>query len=146
MQALVQAQADPNFNDFAEHTKAILFLGTPHRGSSFSTWGWLLAQSLYLLGSNPVILANLEYDSTSLLDLHRAFVRKPRQNLQVFNFFEKRPTPVFRVGFIQWARFVSEVPAFTKRANVRYSVFESSPLLMRHQMSVALGYLWITMA
>lgn len=91
----------------AEHTKAILFLGTPHRGSNFGAWGWWAAFALQPLGSNPFILANLDYDSTSLLDLHRAFVGSARDDLRVFNFFEKRPIQMFRLWLIQWEHFVS---------------------------------------
>ena len=91
----------------AEHTKAILFLGTPHRGSNFGAWGWWAALALQPLGSNPFILANLEYDSTSLLDLHRAFVGSARDDLRVFNFFETRPIQMFRLRLIRWERFVS---------------------------------------
>jgi hypothetical protein len=91
----------------AEYTKAILFLGTPHRGSSFGVWGWLAAQALQPLGSNPLILANLEYDSISLLDLHRQFEGVTRDDLRVFNFFEQRPIEIFRLWFIRWQQFVS---------------------------------------
>ncbi|KAK3898990.1 hypothetical protein C8A05DRAFT_37396, partial [Staphylotrichum tortipilum] len=104
-QALVQAQANRDLGHVAEHTKAILFLGTPHRGSDFGAWGWWAALALQPLGSNPFILANLEYDSTSLLDLHRTFVGNARDNLRVFNFFEKRPIQMFRLWLIRWEHF-----------------------------------------
>ncbi|KJZ70348.1 hypothetical protein HIM_10277 [Hirsutella minnesotensis 3608] len=104
-QALVHARTNRAISHVAEHTKAILFLGTPHRGSSFGLWGWLAAQVLQPLGSNPFILANLEYDSISLLDLHKAFVGIVRDDFQVFNFFEQRPMRIFRLWFIQWQQF-----------------------------------------
>ncbi|KAK3357792.1 hypothetical protein B0T25DRAFT_499359 [Lasiosphaeria hispida] len=102
-QALVQARGD--FRNIAEHTKAILFLGTPHRGTSFSTWGWLAAQALRPLGSNPFILANLEYDSTSLLDLQTEFEKIIPGDLDVVNFYESRPTQIFRLWLFQWREF-----------------------------------------
>ncbi|KAK4033241.1 hypothetical protein C8A01DRAFT_50136 [Parachaetomium inaequale] len=104
-QALVQAQANRDLGHVAEHTKAILFLGTPYRGSNFGVWGWWAALALQPLGSNLFILANLEYDSTSLLDLYRAFVGNARDDLRVFNFFEKRPIQMFRLWLIRWEQF-----------------------------------------
>ncbi|KJZ69751.1 hypothetical protein HIM_10862 [Hirsutella minnesotensis 3608] len=104
-QALVHARTNRAISHVAEHTKAILFLGTPHRGSSFGPWGWLAAQVLQPLGSNPFILANLEYDSISLSDLHEAFVGMVRDDFQVFNFYEQRPMRIFRLWFIQWQQF-----------------------------------------
>ncbi|KAJ6023757.1 hypothetical protein N7540_004554 [Penicillium herquei] len=74
-QALIQSQAGQDFGDIAEHTRTAIFLGTPHRGSSVGPWGWLVAQALQPLGSNPLIVANLEYDSLSLFDLHDQFTR-----------------------------------------------------------------------
>ena len=87
----------------------MFFLGTPHRGSSFSAWGHLSAQVLRPLASNPSILAEVEYDSTSLLDLHRIFVGSVRNNLRVVNFFEERPTQILRLWFMQWQEIVSRL-------------------------------------
>ncbi|KAK3361036.1 hypothetical protein B0T24DRAFT_671680 [Lasiosphaeria ovina] len=118
--ALVQAHASRDFGHIAEHTKAILFLGTPHRGTSFGPWGWLAAQALQPLGSNPFLLANLEYDSISLHDLHKDFMAVARDDLRVFNFFEKRPTRILRLWFIQWQRLcVREQSATYEGRNVR---------------------------
>ncbi|KAK3937548.1 hypothetical protein QBC46DRAFT_460804 [Diplogelasinospora grovesii] len=112
-QALVQAQANPDLRDVAEHTRAILFLGTPHRGSSFSAWGRRAAQALRPLGSNPSLLAELEYDSTALLDLQRAFVAIDRGDLSVFNFYEQRPTRLLRLWFLRWQEFCVREPSAT---------------------------------
>ncbi|KAI9771112.1 MAG: hypothetical protein M1840_002463 [Geoglossum simile] len=54
--ALIQASTSQSFADIAEHTRAVFFLGTPHRGS------------------NPLLIQEVAYDSKSLLDLHREFV------------------------------------------------------------------------
>ncbi|KAK3326026.1 P-loop containing nucleoside triphosphate hydrolase protein [Apodospora peruviana] len=118
--ALVQAQASRDFGHIAEHTKSILFLGTPHRGTSFGSWGWLAAQALQPLGSNPLLLANLEYDSISLHDFHKEFMAIAQDDLRVFNFFEKRPTQLLRLWFIQWQQFcVREQSATYEGQNVR---------------------------
>ncbi|KAK3324839.1 P-loop containing nucleoside triphosphate hydrolase protein [Apodospora peruviana] len=118
--ALVQAQMSRDFGHIAEHTKSILFLGTPHRGTSFGSWGWLAAQALQPLGSNPLLLANLEYDSISLHDFHKEFMAIAQDDLCVFNFFEKRPTRLLRLWFIQWQQFcVREQSATYEGQNVR---------------------------
>ncbi|KEZ46825.1 hypothetical protein SAPIO_CDS0134 [Scedosporium apiospermum] len=93
-QALVHRKVNQRLSHIAENTKAILFLGTPHRGSSFGWWGWLKAKILVPKGSNPLILANLGYDSLPLLDLHRDFEGAVPDSLRVINFFEQRPVCV----------------------------------------------------
>ncbi|KXX72981.1 Protein SERAC1, partial [Madurella mycetomatis] len=118
--ALVQARASRDFGHIVDYTKAILFLGAPHRGTSFGPWGWLAAQALQPLGSNPLLLANLEYDSISLHDLHKDFIAVAPDDLRVFNFFEKRPTQILRLWFVQWQRFcVREQSATYESRNVR---------------------------
>jgi hypothetical protein len=91
-----------------EQTRATLFLGTPHRGSSFGLWGRLAAFALQPLGSNPLILANLEYDSVALSDLHEQFITSIRDDLQVVNFYEQRPLRLVQLWFFQWEKFVSK--------------------------------------
>lgn len=107
-QALVKAYASKDLDRIAELTKAILFLGTPHRGSSFTLLGRLAAQALRPLGSNPSLLAEVEYDSTFLLDLHESFLDVVHDKLHVVNFFEERPTHILQFWFYQWREFVSE--------------------------------------
>ncbi|GKT48180.1 nephrocystin-3 [Colletotrichum spaethianum] len=104
--ALVQAQLDQRFEFIVGSTKAVLFLGSPHRGTSFGKWGWMFAQALRPLGSNPSILADLGYDAFPLYDLHKNFVKTTtRKDLRIFNFFEKRPTLILQVWFVQWKQF-----------------------------------------
>ncbi|KAK4667919.1 LOW QUALITY PROTEIN: uncharacterized protein QC764_0111100 [Podospora pseudoanserina] len=118
--ALVQARASRDFGHVAEHAQTIIFLGTPHRGTSFGLWGWLAAKGLQPLGSNPSILADLEYDSFSLHDLHKDFMAVAPDDLRVFNFFEKRPTRILRLWFVRLERFcVHEQSATYEGRNVR---------------------------
>ncbi|KAK4652120.1 hypothetical protein QC762_0099710 [Podospora pseudocomata] len=118
--ALVQARASRDFGHVAEHAQTIIFLGTPHRGTSFGLWGWLAAKGLQPLGSNPSILADLEYDSFSLHDLHKDFMAVAPDDLRVFNFFEKRPTCILRLWFVRLERFcVHEQSATYEGRNVR---------------------------
>ncbi|KAJ5960017.1 uncharacterized protein N7479_007167 [Penicillium vulpinum] len=104
-EALIRAKRIREFNQIVEQTRAILFLGTPHRGTSFGPWGRLAAFALQPLGSNPLILANLEYDSLVLSDLHEHFITSIRDDLQVVNFYEQRPLCIFQLWFFRWQIF-----------------------------------------
>ncbi|KAF0317135.1 kinesin [Colletotrichum asianum] len=118
--ALIQAQMSQRSLQIVDRTKAILFLGTPHRGTSIGTWGWILAQALRPLGSNPLILADLGYDGFPLQDLHRHFIHATRDDPYVFNFFEKLPTVLFQLWFFRWQQFyVQEQSATYQGKNVR---------------------------
>ncbi|KAI9765373.1 MAG: hypothetical protein M1840_007453 [Geoglossum simile] len=90
--ALNQASTSQSFADIAKHIRAIFFLGTPHRGSSFSRWGSIIAWALQPLGSNPLLIQEVAYDSEFLLDLHRELVGSSKDKLRVINFFEARKT------------------------------------------------------
>ena len=107
-EALVQASGRPDPNNIVDSAKAVLFLGTPHRGSRFSTWGSKIAQLLQPLGSNPLLLFELAYDSPFLLRMHNDFVERCSESLQVFNFYEQRGTNVFNLWFWHWRPLVSE--------------------------------------
>jgi hypothetical protein len=100
-QALILASTN-----VAEFTKAVIFLGTPHRGSSFSVFGSVAAWLLQPLGSNPLLLQELVSDSHFLLDLHKDFERTMSKTLRVVNFYELRPTRLLKLWFLQWERFV----------------------------------------
>ncbi|KAI9777909.1 MAG: hypothetical protein M1816_004381 [Peltula sp. TS41687] len=104
-QALIQASRGERFADIIGRTKAAFFLGTPHRGSSFTRWGTLIARALQPIGSNPSILGELAYDSISLLDLHKEFVAVTGDGLRVVNFFEERKTSVLKLWFVRWGAF-----------------------------------------
>jgi hypothetical protein len=95
------------FEEIARGTRAVMFLGTPHAGSNFTSWGTIIAKALGPLGSNSSILDEVAYDSTSLLDLHRDFTSVMGDNIRVVNFFEQRKVCLFKVWFLQWNDFVS---------------------------------------
>ncbi|KAL8724128.1 MAG: hypothetical protein Q9166_008115, partial [cf. Caloplaca sp. 2 TL-2023] len=101
-QALIQASTNPSFANIADYTRTIFFLGTPHRGSSFSTWGSIAARALQPLGSNPSLLQDVAYDSLPLRDLHEEFENVIGDKLRVINFYEQRKTQVLKLWFIQW--------------------------------------------
>lgn len=93
--------------EIPERTKAAIFLGTPHRGSKFTNLGRAAAWTLQPLGSNPSIFEGLAYDSLSLQDLHRDFIKSCRDDLYLLNFFEERKTRHFKAWLIQWDDYVS---------------------------------------
>lgn len=105
-QAFVQAYRYQGLDGIREHTRAILFLGTPHRGSSFTNLGRLAAFTLRPLGSNPSLLTEVEYDSESLLNLQGTFESTLPGNLRVVNFYEQRPTRILSFWFLSWEEFV----------------------------------------
>ncbi|RDW58624.1 hypothetical protein BP6252_13100 [Coleophoma cylindrospora] len=104
-EAFVQAHRYQGLDGIREHTKAICFLGTPHRGSSFTRLGRLAALVLRPLGSNPSLLTEVEYDSESLLDLQGTFETTLPVDLRVVNFYEQRPTRILVFWFLSWKEF-----------------------------------------
>ncbi|KNG46426.1 alpha beta-hydrolase [Stemphylium lycopersici] len=104
-EALVLGSPDQAFTHVTKHTRGVVFLGTPHRGSSFSTYGSLAAQVLQPLGSNPLLLQEVAYDTPRLQDLHEEFERARGEQLHVVNFFEQRKTRLFKLWFWQWEEF-----------------------------------------
>ena len=107
-QAFVQARIRRGkYAEIGKQAKTIIFLGTPLRGSSFSSFGRVIANALRPLGSNPSILEELAYDSLFLQDLHHNFASLSN-DLQVVNFFEKRKTRLFKAWVVQWDEYESQ--------------------------------------
>lgn len=101
-QALLLAETDSKQRYIVDATKAVLFLGTPHRGSSFSRWGWWQAQALRLFGSEASLLSDLDYDSVSLQELHNSFTKLSREGMSVVNFYEQRPLRIAQFWRLKW--------------------------------------------
>jgi hypothetical protein len=76
-EALVEARKssqDPTKLDVFESTFAILFFGTPHRGSGDAKWGLMLSTIVSAaFDTNKTILRTLEPDSEKLDNLARDF-------------------------------------------------------------------------
>jgi hypothetical protein len=77
-----------------QHTKGVLFLGTPHRGSQQATFGDVLARAanLSLHQANKQLLRSLRTDSRILENQRHDFVTISN-NLLVRCVNEERPTP-----------------------------------------------------
>ncbi|CAK7237004.1 hypothetical protein SBRCBS47491_009829 [Sporothrix bragantina] len=111
-QALVSAAIQSQHKHVVQHTKGVLFLGTPHRGSDGSYIGWLVAQALRPLGSSVFLLGLLEYDSPVLLDLHRDFVNIIGHDCRIINVYELLKSQVFGLKNFGWKKlWVKEASA-----------------------------------
>ena len=97
----MKAKITDRYNNIANHTDGVIFLGTPHRGSNFATHGRLLAKILCVLGSSPLVLEGLHDRAYGLKDLHSEFISTYARHLDVVNFFEERKTCFFRFGFVR---------------------------------------------
>lgn len=101
LKAIHSAHSDSRFGDISRDTVGIIFLGTPHQGSTISWIGEILARLTILSGSDATLLKLLSHGSPALLDLKRDFSaavtsiinQKP---LLVYSFYETLPT--FRYG------------------------------------------------
>ncbi|KAL8295180.1 hypothetical protein RB597_008529 [Gaeumannomyces tritici] len=92
---------EPHLRSIFEHTKGVLFMGTPHRGSWLAYWANLSASALGLVKSaNRSLLATLQPDDQLLETIQRDFwamVREQREAgraLEVTCFFEGLPSSV----------------------------------------------------
>lgn len=92
-QALCAAEESSNI---LEDTCGIIFLGTPHQGSSLSIAGALLSQLTGFLGSNDTLLLNLRRNHSQLSDLEDRF-RPLVKHKPVLSFYERKST--YLLGF-----------------------------------------------
>ena len=69
--------------------KAIIFIGTPHRGADMAAWGNFAARVLQALGTatNRRILADLQQNSGTLGQISQQFVERG-STLQMKTFYE----------------------------------------------------------
>ncbi|RWA04714.1 hypothetical protein EKO27_g10397 [Xylaria grammica] len=85
-----------------EDTSGILFLGTPHQGSSLSVAGSIVALLTSFFGSNTELLFLLRRYSTQLSDLESSF-RTSHGKAKIFSFYETKPSYAlgcFSIGLI----------------------------------------------
>ena len=95
LKALSESQVDRDRVNrrMYEQTRFILFLGTPHRGSSKAPWGTLLANiaTITLQDMDKRVLRALEKNSEILENIQRAFRRiLDDHKLQIQSFQEER--------------------------------------------------------
>ena len=78
------------FKDIRMATAGILFLGTPHQGSSVAEYGMWLARAL---GKNTTMLETLKKNSQTLHEVAKDF-EASYSNLDIVCFYEKRDGPM----------------------------------------------------
>ncbi|KAF6803004.1 hypothetical protein CMUS01_15208 [Colletotrichum musicola] len=74
-----------------EDTRGIIFLGTPHQGSSLSIAASILGKLTAWLGSNTALLLTLQSNHNQLSDLEDEF-RRVAADKQITSFYETKPT------------------------------------------------------
>ncbi|RYP01145.1 hypothetical protein DL765_010878 [Monosporascus sp. GIB2] len=97
-EALIKAHAFQEWRsvNIYKQIKAVLFLGTPHRGSADASIGvrWARFFNCFGLNALPSILEAITYDSVELQDMHRQF-EAISGHLRIISFYEKRETVKF---------------------------------------------------
>ena len=88
-----RADYQHHFQGLFEHTSGVVFMGTPHRGSTWAPWG-TLARNLakYALQSpSTSALGSFEVDSAALQLIADEFSAMIGRELKVFSFREVKP-------------------------------------------------------
>ncbi|KAI1447159.1 hypothetical protein F5Y02DRAFT_379924 [Annulohypoxylon stygium] len=119
--------------NIVQRTRAIIFMGTPHRGSDESKFGLVIARTLgfFRLQSNPDILRSMEHDSPELGEMHQRF-EAISQNVMGANFYEARKFRSF-LG-LRWTYVIKPASAKIDRPK-----WENIPLLTDH---IGLNKFW----
>ena len=89
---------------------AIVFLGTPHRGTNAAKWGSIVATSAKALGlrTEDSILKDLQEDSESSRDLLYEFTLwANRASVMIMCFFEQHETDYGKRLGVTWKELVS---------------------------------------
>ena len=89
--------------DLKRRVKGIIFLGTPHQGTSFTRFGMIAGRLFALLYSDVEILRPLIEGSTTLDDLQKDF-NKDFKNTICKYYFERHKMRRYLLGFIPWMR------------------------------------------
>ncbi|KAH8376707.1 hypothetical protein KR093_000946, partial [Drosophila rubida] len=72
---------EPQVQQIAKNTRGIVFLGTPHRGSSIAKW----KQHMQMILSPSIEVKEMEENSPKLLEMHRRFMGCLRTRLRHVN-------------------------------------------------------------
>ena len=87
-----ERSSDRVFEDILINTKAIAFLGVPHKGSDSAWWANFAASALKAatigLTTNNALVADLRKDSSALSTISKQFVERGR-NLSIYTFYER---------------------------------------------------------
>lgn len=87
-----ERSSDPVFKDILINTKAIAFLGVPHKGSDSAWWANFAANALkgasIGLTTNNALVADLRKDSSALSTISKQFIDRGR-DLSIYTFYER---------------------------------------------------------
>jgi hypothetical protein len=89
----VRLQAIRRSEIVRDRTKLVIFLGTPHRGSSYAGWGQIVSNlvRLTLQDSNKRLLETLDVNSEVLDIIHEEFKTIAyNRKLKIYTFQESR--------------------------------------------------------
>ena len=84
-QAIVNAYNDPSYNNIFKNSKAIVFLGTPHRGANLANF---LSNLLAISFSRKIFVKQLGANSEMIEEINNAF--RHRSNLELISFCESQ--------------------------------------------------------
>ena len=87
-QALVVANHRPDCLDIKLSVAGVVFLGTPHQGSTLANWASFIS---IVKGNDPSLVKSLSPTAEGLLDLSRDFGRSYLDS-NVMNFYEQGDT------------------------------------------------------
>lgn len=87
-----ERSSDSAFKDILMNTKAIAFLGVPHKGSDSAWWANFAANALkgasIGLSTNNALVADLRKDSSVLSNISKQFIDRGR-DLTIYTFYER---------------------------------------------------------
>jgi hypothetical protein len=96
-QALLLSDATRRVDSIANNTIGVLFMGTPHYGSSLASWGSVLAKlARTFRATNTEIVATVERGSADLQRVGEEFQRmlhRPDIGIDAICFYEELPMP-----------------------------------------------------
>ena len=96
-QALVLAQNEAEYESIKTNSKGIIFLASPHKGSSFANYGNVLAKVATRLMNRPTprLINALQSNSDTLLELTTQFIALVPK-YQIATFYELKPMSLLR--------------------------------------------------
>jgi len=88
LQAIVQANTNPDFSSIAKGITAVVFLGTPHQGAQLAN---LLDLVLTVSFSSRKFVKQLACNSDTIMEINDSF-RHQSKGLKLISFFETQNT------------------------------------------------------
>ena len=99
-QAMVIADREASFKQIFESTRAVVFFGTPHRGSPYADFGATIARvipSAFSRRPPPTLLISLKTGGERLELLGKEFIALLDDGrIQIHNFYETKAMMPFR--------------------------------------------------